>query len=297
MSIVRATGRLSLWPFRTSATEPLVWWSMTTEREIATALRNLGLSGASAEVHSSLRSFGEVEGGAAAAARALSETLENIVVPAFCWDAVVAPPEGDHVERNAPPHESDWKPEKPPRPFDPATSPIAKDNGAISRAVAALPGAARSAHPLMSWAAWGRDAARLVGDYPWDQPCAPVGRLSDLGGHALLLGTTLTTLTAVHLAEEMAGRKMFIRWALGGDGGTIRVRVGGCSDGFDRMLPGVRALFMSGKVGDCAVLAAPLGPLLDRLARTIREEPEITMCERRCERCVAAVAGGPIERY
>ena len=268
---------------------------MVTEKDIRDALAALGLSNASAEVHSSLRTFGQVEGGADAVARALTGALANVLVPAFCWDASVGAPDGERVERNAPPHEPGWRPEAPPAPFHPATSPIAKDNGAISRAVARLPGAVRSAHPLMSWAAWGRDAAGIAGEYPWDQPCAPVKRLAEMGGHVLLLGTTLTTLTAAHVAEEMAGRKMFVRWALGRDGGTIRVRVGGCSDGFDRMLPRVRDQFRSEKVGECEVLVAPLGPLLNRLAGTIRAEPEITMCERRCERCLAAVAGGPID--
>jgi len=40
--------------------------------------------------------------------------------------------------------------------------------------------------------------------------------------------------------------------------------------------------------------AVPLGPLVAKAAAIIRADPGITVCERKCDRCLAASAGGPI---
>src|SRR4051794_15101278 len=67
----------------------------TTEREIVAGLRALGLDECSAViVHSSLRSFGHVAGGALAVCHALMATCGTILVPAGTWDrtGVPAPP-------------------------------------------------------------------------------------------------------------------------------------------------------------------------------------------------------------
>ncbi len=167
--------------------------------------------------------------------------------------------------------------------------------GVISQTVAKLPGAVRSPHPLTSWAAWGKDAKFLAEDHPWDEPQYSISQLMKLDGYVLILGVSFTSLTAIHLAEEMAGRKAFIRWVVDKGMNVKRVRVGGCSDGFDRLIPSVEDLLKRTTVGSCNIMAAPLRPLVERMTDAIRREPEITMCSDRCDRCVAAVAGGPIE--
>ena len=55
---------------------------------------------------------------------------------------------------------------------------------------------------------------------------------ADRGGYVILMGVGLESMTALHLAEEMAGRRLFQRWANGPDGEAMRVSVGGCSRGF-----------------------------------------------------------------
>src|SRR5947209_11135777 len=67
----------------------------TSEREIAAGLQALGLDDSSSViVHSSLRSFGHVAGGALAVCRALMATCGTVLVPAGTWDrtGVPAPP-------------------------------------------------------------------------------------------------------------------------------------------------------------------------------------------------------------
>jgi aminoglycoside 3-N-acetyltransferase len=66
-----------------------------TESAIATALRALGLGPSSvAIVHTSLRSFGCVEGGAETVCRALVASCGTVLLPAAIWDrtGLVAPP-------------------------------------------------------------------------------------------------------------------------------------------------------------------------------------------------------------
>ena len=48
------------------------------------------------------------------------------------------------------------------------------------------------------------------------------------------MGVDLERLTLLHLAEEMAGRQLFRRWAKDSNGSTIMVEVGGCSEGFHK---------------------------------------------------------------
>ncbi len=88
---------------------------------------------------------------------------------------------------------------------------------------------------------------------------------------------------------------MFIRWALDGNGHVRRARCGGCSDGFDRLFPQLEDIFRKAQVGGCKMLAAPARELIERAAEIIRSDPGITMCERKCGRCLAAFEGGPGE--
>jgi len=264
------------------------------EAEIREGLVRAGLQGARLEVHSSLRSFGRVDGGAEAVVSALTKTAELIAVPTFCWDASVRYADRDPIEHNAAegPDPLDTRRQIP---FDPATSGIDADMGIIAETVARWPGARRSGHPLVSWAAWGAGAEDVVDDHPWNDAFAPINRVAARGGSILMLGVTLTSCTAVHLAEEMAGRRSFIRWALGKDGVVRRARTGGCSEGFDNLLPQLGDVIRETRIGECRVLIAPLAPFLDRVAGIIRRSPEITMCGRKCDRCLAAASGGPAE--
>ncbi|MEK7474406.1 MAG: AAC(3) family N-acetyltransferase [Candidatus Coatesbacteria bacterium] len=265
---------------------------MIGETEIRDGLVRAGLEGVPAEVHSSLRSFGRVDGGADTVVAALTKTAALIAVPTFCWDASVRHATRDHVEHNAAEEPDPLDPGHP-IPFDPATSRIDDDMGRIAKTVAGWPGARRSGHPLVSWAAWGAGAEAVVRDHGWDDAFRPIKRVVDLNGSILLLGVTLTSCTAVHLAEEMAGRRSFIRWAQGADGVVRRARTGGCSEGFDNLLPHLRDVIRETTIGSARVIIAPLAPFLGRVAAIIRRTPEITMCRARCDRCRAAVAGGP----
>ena len=195
-----------------------------TKNEIVDGLRGLGLGDdASVIVHSSLRSFGHVEGGAASVCKALVATCGTLLFPGSSWDLTgieMAPPglvRPNNARENAP----DWPT------FDAAVIqatafspdlPVDRELGTIPETARRLLHPLRSNHPLFSYLAVGRHAARLLAGQRLDWPLGPIDVLESLDGHVLLLGVDHTANTAIHLAEQRLGRSRFWRYAEIGDG-------------------------------------------------------------------------------
>ncbi len=91
--------------------------------------------------------------------------------------------------------------------YDPAVSEADHDNGRLPEALRRWPGAVRSRHPDVSFAALGAAAEPLMANHPWQDPHghdSPLARLVAMGGRVLLLGAPLDTLTILHHAEALA---------------------------------------------------------------------------------------------
>ncbi len=190
---------------------------VVTRERILRGLGELGTSpGDVVIVHTSLRSFGYVVGGAQAVHLALRDALGpdgTLVVPAFTpqlchpstWHGRDLEACGD-VSSQMPP-------------YDPLRTPVARSIGALPDLVRALPDALRSSHPHVSFAAQGPHASTVVAGHPdaWRFSAqSPLGRLWDLDATVLMLGTGWDKCTALHLAEYEAaypGRRAGL-WAL-----------------------------------------------------------------------------------
>lgn len=153
-----------------------------TGTRIARGLRRLGIAGGETiMLHSSLRSFGWVDGGAPTVVRALLEALGEkgtLVVPTF----------SAYLQQG----ESCWDREHTPSRM-----------GAISEAVRTWPGALRSSHAAHPLAALGPHA-RLLCRRPHRTgfgPDSPFGTLVELDAVILFMGTTWNTCTIFHLLE------------------------------------------------------------------------------------------------
>ncbi|MGD0705443.1 MAG: AAC(3) family N-acetyltransferase [Trebonia sp.] len=166
-------------------------------------LRALGLStGDTVLVHSSASSLGFVVGGAQAVVQALLDVLGpdgTLVVPTH------TPDNCDPAGWSNPPVPQAWWPvirEQAPG-FDPARSP-SRWIGVIAETARTWPGALRSDHPQVSFAALGRRAAEITGGHQLDDALgerSPLGAIYRLDGKVLLLGCDHDSNTSLHLAE------------------------------------------------------------------------------------------------
>jgi aminoglycoside 3-N-acetyltransferase len=146
-----------------------------------------------------------------------------------------------------------------------------------------------------SFAAVGSEAEALVGRQQPLDVYAPLRLLTDRGGFVLLIGVGLTSMTLLHLAEAQAGRELFRRWAYAPGGDVIEVQTGSCSEGFDAFEPVLAPLARETLVGGSRWRAYPAREAVQRAARAIQADPQITHCgDSTCCRCRDAVAGGPI---
>jgi aminoglycoside N3'-acetyltransferase len=122
--------------------------------------------------------------------------------------------------------------------------------------------------------------------------------LAELGGWIALFGVDLTSMTALHLAEKLAGRHLFRRWANGPDGRVMMVETGSCSRGFGKLDPVLAPVEQRVRVGQSPWRIFPANDALHRAVRAIRQEPRITHCGRAdCGRCNDAVQGGPVVHH
>lgn len=150
-------------------------------------------------VHSSMKSIGEVEGGADTVLDALSEYMKDglLVLPTHTWSYINA----DNPK------------------FYVTDSKVCV--GILPELFRQREGVIRSWHPTHSVAALGKDAAEFVKDNElWDTPCArksPWGKLLDRKAQIMLLGVDLRRNTFIHGVEEWAdipGRMTDAREAL-----------------------------------------------------------------------------------
>jgi aminoglycoside 3-N-acetyltransferase len=268
---------------------------VASRSDIRAAVRELDLRGAPLCVHSSLRSFGHMRGGADAILRALLDEDCTVMVPTFTYMCETGRPADRVIERNA-----DW----PLDPlslggiptFHPCSHILSRAQmGAIPAAVLAHARHVRGNHPLNSFSAVGPLANELIAEQQPLDVYAPFRALIAHGGHVVMMGVGLTKMTLIHEAERRAGRTLFHAWAKGSDGSFIECEVGSCSGGFDNLIPSLAGVLCEYDVGESHWLVGEADKILAAAVDTIRSEPRITHCgSAHCTRCDSAVAGGPI---
>lgn len=161
--------------------------------DILSGLEALGLStGDTVLVHSSLSSFGLVEGGADTVIEALLRIVGShgcVVMPTLTLGASESPVVFDVRE-------------------SPSTS------GRITEVFRKRPDAHRSTHPTSSAAAVGYASKEITG-WHGKTPCSltsPYGQVYLRGGHCLFLGATFGSNTMFHVAEELV-KPAYLRMA------------------------------------------------------------------------------------
>lgn len=265
----------------------------TSRADIVAGIQESGLSGRPVCVHSSLRSFGHIEGGAETLLGAFLDEGATLLVPSFSWQYAAPAPLGHRPDRNG--TEYDYASRLLPEiGFSPRSTAVDRDMGALAAAVVRHPGRERGNHPICSFTALGPMATTLVASQGPHAVWAPLERLVALDGAVVSMGVDLTSLSLIHLGEQHAGRRPFIRWALDATGSILDVEAGSCSNGFARFEPAL-ADEPTIQVGESRWLVLPARGALALLTATILDCPTITKCaDPECERCRDAVAGGPL---
>ena len=166
---------------------PKVW---VTKKRIVEGLRELGVTpGMGVMVHSSLKSFGPVDGGAQTVVEALMEAVTpqgTLMMPSFNH--------GVPFKRGGPGF------------YDPAQTPTI--NGAIPDCFWRQPGVSRSLDPTHPIAAWGKNSREYTAHHHRTLtmgPLSPLGRLSADDGYGLLLGVSYAANTFHHVVEMSTG--------------------------------------------------------------------------------------------
>lgn len=175
-----------------------------TRGSLAAQLRSLGVrSGGVLLAHSAYRSLGSVIGGPQAAVEALLDAVGpagTLVVPTH------TPENSDPESWQNPPAPREWWPtirrETPG--FDAGRTPASQYMGRLAELVRTWPGARRSDHPQVSFAAVGAQAAAIVEDHRLGDDLgehSPLGAVHRRDGQILLLGCGHDANTSLHLAE------------------------------------------------------------------------------------------------
>ena len=168
--------------------------------------------------------------------------------------------------------------------------------GVLPKAMLLRAGRVRGFHPISSFTALGPQAHQLICEQSPDKPFAPLHALAQDDGFVLLLGVGLNKLTLGHAAEELAGRRPFIRWYRDPHGGIFPAKLGGCANGFDAFEPFVKNIRRETRLGKSRWQCFPAKDLLATLSAAIRDNPHITHCgNSTCLHCHDAMLGGPRE--
>ena len=233
---------------------------MVTAADITRAIRELGVRpGEHLVVHSSLKSFGQVEGGAETVARALMQSGANVFMPVFNYDI---------------------------HPFDAAATPSL--TGAITEAFRKLPDVSRSLHPTHSWAGFGPEAAKILQGHERVHPFgmgSPLWKLWQRNAWVLLMGVDHRASSMIHVAEEFVqvpylNRTRVARIVRDGKIDQIVVRKPGCDFAFNRIDPLLRknGRITDAQVGQSRWMLLRSGDIVQAAADLLRHDPAALLC-------------------
>ena len=244
-----------------------------TPDQIVAAIRSLGVrAGDWMIVHSSFKSFGGVEGGPGAVAKALVDAVSpggSVFVPTFNY--------GND-------------------PYDPATAP--SYDGVITEYFRKLPGAVRSLHPTHPIAGIGPDAPAVLRDH--DKVHAfgvgsPCHRLWEGNAWVLLLGVSHNANSVAHVAEELLqmpylDRRRTARVVAPEGIREVTVRRPGCSDAWEPVLaPALRPFVREGQAGAARLLLVRARDMVDVTCALLKSNPAALLCAKGdCDACTTA---------
>lgn len=235
--------------------------------ELEAGLAALGLDGTQhVIVHASLKSFGQLEGGARTVVETLRRHTATLVAPAFTYNTLLDSPQDR------------------PRSSFHRDSRVSRDIGRVPQEIVELAEARRSFHPTLSFIAAGQYAGEITAFQSLESPYQPIGTLYDLDGYALLIGVDFGSNTSIHYGEYLAGVPQLTRYVQV-DGQVLPTTFPNCSADFDNLLPYVIDGERATSVGASSLRLYRVRDLVQGSLKLLADHPEGLLCEYRYCRC------------
>src|SRR5215207_233639 len=259
---------------------------MSEYAEVLSAFRALDLHDKPVIAHASLKPFGYVEGGADAVLDAVLASFASVIMPTHTYKTKIIPDVGP--PNNGIVYGSGQDQYKMAEPFYPdmRADPMI---GILPETLRNHPSAIRTSHPILSFA--GINADFTLFTQTLYEPLAPIGALAEQDGWVILINVDHTVNTSIHYAEKLAGRKQFIRWALGDNRAVECPNYPGASMGFQAIEEHIKFDTRRVEIGEALLQAVPLKRLFAVVQELLKKDPLALLCERSdCERCNAVRA-------
>ncbi|MDO4245669.1 MAG: AAC(3) family N-acetyltransferase [Deinococcus sp.] len=238
---------------------------VVTAADLNRGLDALGLDGSQhVIVHASLRSFGQLEGGAKTVVNSLFERTATLAAPSFTYATLLS------------------RPSSPIRTTFHRDTRVSRDIGRVPQEMVERAEARRSFHPTLSFVAMGAAAELVTRSQSLDSPYRPIGALYDLDGYALLMGVDFGSNTTIHYGEHLAGVPLLTRW-VPLDGQVAPTAFPNCSADFATLEPYVRG--QSEQVGPATLRLYRVRDLVDATMTLLSHDPEALLCKVRGCRC------------
>jgi aminoglycoside 3-N-acetyltransferase len=254
--------------------------------ELKQALAGLWLNDRHLIIHASLRALGQIDGGAEALLEIMLASARGLMMPTFTYRTMVIPEEGP--AGNGITYGSGGDQNQMAEMFEPQM-PADKLMGALAETLRQHPEAARTQHPILSFA--GIRCEEALRRQTLEQPLGPIEALWEEDGSAVLIGVDYSVNTSIHLGEQRAGRLQFVRWSLTKSGIVECPAFPGDSRGFRVLEAELRPATRVAQGGRAQVTAVPGRNLVAAVETRLAVDPLALLCEHSdCERCNAVRA-------
>jgi aminoglycoside 3-N-acetyltransferase len=234
-------------------------------------------------VHVANEHFETIRGGIETLIGAITAHTYALVTPSFTYRTMLIPEKGP--DRNGITYGSGRQANEMIEAYNPDMPPD-ETLGDFPVIFSRLPGVRRSKHPILSF--YGVHAEEYLDTQTTYDPLAILNALMSNDGIVLLINVEHTANTSIHVGEQLAKRKSFVRWALSYNGMVECPNFPGCSSGFNAINAATEPFCGKFQLAGLDIKAVPLRDLVNTARTMVEADPNALLCQRSdCERCNA----------
>ena len=119
-----------------------------------------------------------------------------------------------------------------------------------------------------------------------EAPFMPIEWACKQNGWVLLIGVDHTVNTSLHLAEQMAGRSGFTRWAVQDEKIVTCQHFPGCSNGFNEASEALEGISTHIPLGNSRIFCHSMQAMIEIICLYLQKHPVGMLCkDSHCQRC------------